>query len=289
MESDVQTQQASQPGTPGQQNNNSEGKKSPEATQQDDLLSRVTSFMQDNPPKSEPQDDGARFDINDIDRIEDPHARDLVKSAYKSFESGYQRKFQELAQLRKSLESATNEKWTPERIQRLINDPEFVAAAQQVAGTNQNSSEDEYSNLSDAEKAKISNLERELANLRKQNMDSINQQEHQTLASRYSNYDPKAIDTIKADLISGKVRANNEVIYKAMYHDENVKKAYELGRNDERTGNVSKLESASVDGQNTSQAFQPLEPQEGESSKSFWRRIADAAVKQTKTNQMAMR
>jgi hypothetical protein len=53
---------------------------------------------------------------------------------------------------------------------------------------------------------------------------------HETLSTKYKNYDKSRIDEIAKGLIEGRVKATPEYLYKATYHDENVRKAYEFGR-----------------------------------------------------------
>ena len=69
-----------------------------EEVKEEDIVSRVSGEIKPV-PKQETND---IFNINDIDSIEDPKAREYAQKAYKSFEKGYQKKFQELAETRKT-------------------------------------------------------------------------------------------------------------------------------------------------------------------------------------------
>lgn len=238
---------------------------------QDDLMSKVTSFIETKSP--EPVDP-VQFDSSKINDIKTPEeARKFAENAYKSLESGYTKKFQELANLRKSMEEAIghNKQWTPEKVKGLLEDPAFVQAANQIAGQG---TSDETSLLSDAEKAKINALENELRSLKEQSLRVTKDQEDQLLSTRYKNYDPKAVDTLTADLIAGKVQAKREHLYKVLYHDDNVKNAYQLGLKDGQAGNLERKQSISVDGVTQTRNDEGPKMNEGETPKNFWKRIS---------------
>lgn len=245
----------------------------------DDLMQRVASFVDDNEPKVKVEDD-FHFDASKISEIEDPKAREYAENAYKSLQKGFNQKFQEIADLRKAMESnqSQNQQWTVERVQSLINDPQFVQVAQQVAGQNPDGQSDDYSALSPTEKARIDKQEAQILALQNQLTSSQNQAQHEFLSTKYSDYKGQAVDTIKADMIAGKVNATNEHIYKAFNFDKAVNNAYALGRKDERMGIVEKSESASIDSQNTVQSDAPIKKEDNESSKSLWNRIAAKSI-----------
>lgn len=245
---------------------------------QDDILTRVTNFMSTNEPK-EPVDKDTQFDASLKDEITDPKVKEYLEAKEKSLERGFQSKFQEIAELRKALESQTNEKWSPERIQSLMNDQEFLQAAQSVVQTDDKSS-DEWSALSEDEKAKIQKNESELAFIKQKYIEQQKAQEDAQLKEKYGNYDPQKVDTITADMLKGNVQATREHIYKAFTHDENVKRAYEMGRKDALSGNNEAYQAASIDGQASRQESRtPVEAKEGESTKSVFRRIAEKAMR----------
>jgi len=260
----------------------------------EDLLSRVSKFVASSAPVEDPKLAGisADFDIKEIDAITDPVAKEQALRAYKSFQRGFGEKFQEISQLRKEMEAlktqpAQSNTWTPERVQALANDPEFIAAASQITGGNQ---DDDDSVMSDAEKARLSALQKEVEDLKKisnqalmQQQLAMRSQQHETLHTKYANYDPKEIDTITADMIQGRIQATPEHIYKAFKHDDNVRKAYELGRKDEREGVSTKIASASPDGIQTTHSSPEIKSEEGESSKAFFNRIIESNLKKFAT------
>lgn len=219
----------------------------------DDLLSRVTQFeTEQNPVNKAPEDVDAEL-FNDkefraeIDRVKstNPELAKHMELMRKSAISGVNSKFQQIAEMRKQLESlqsrTTEPKFKANSIDELLNNPAFMEEAKAKLGNNSSSPLAEESVLSDETKTYIQSLETKLKSIE----DNLNQnqsraanedwnKQHETLSSRYRNYDKSRIDEVASGLISGKVKATPEYIYKVVYHDENVRKAYELGR---REGN----------------------------------------------------
>jgi hypothetical protein len=265
--------------TPGQE-------ATPQEAPAEDLLSRVSKFVASEVPKEDPKLEGIseHFDIKEIDAITDPVAKEQALQAYKSFQRGFGEKFQELSQLKKEMETlksqplhTVSQEWTPERVQALANDPAFIAAASKVTG---DVSTDDDSVMSDAEKARMTALQKEVENLKQVSNQALQQQQvalrrsqHDALHTKYANYDPKEIDTITSEMIEGKIQATPEHIYKAFKHDDNVRKAYELGKIDERNGVSAKIASTSPEGIQTTHSSPTIVPEKDESSKSFFNRI----------------
>jgi hypothetical protein len=144
----------------------------PSPTPSDDLLSRVSKFQKEKAPVVTPQTpnttDG-NFDIKEIEAITDPVAKEQALKAYKSFQRGFGEKFQELSQLKKEMEALKSQptqpvqqEWTPERVQALADDPKFIEAARQVQESNQI---DENSTMSEAERARINELNEKINKL----------------------------------------------------------------------------------------------------------------------------
>lgn len=277
-----------------------------QSTKPDDLISRATRVtLTPEPKKDQPVD--IEFDFKEIERIQDPTAKAWAMDAYKSMQRGVSLKLQknneELIALRKSLEEQRkneirNKKWTAERIQNeLLNDPEFVREAQQLANLNVGQgnpggySEEEWSNFSPQEKARINLLEQKVANIEKSTVQSMVRQqnalEDSQLTSKYANYNPQQIDIITQDMLEGRVRATREHIYKAFYHDDNVKKAYELGRQDALRDNNEKIESISNYGYtNNSTPEDRIDAQKGESDQNLWNRIIAKNLVKAKQQEM---
>ena len=263
---------------------------------QEDLLSRVSKFVEDPPDKPKEEGSNGKFNSEELNtaiaNIEDPELKAKMQGLQKSLLSGANDKFQEIATLRKEMQSYMEQtkgqdEWTPERVQALANDPKFIQAAQQVAGTSESS--DEYSALSDVEKQNLKAMKDEIENLKRINnqalqtqQQQLRAQQHQEYSQKYANYDPKEVDQITYEMLEGKVKVTPEHIYKAFKHDDNVRKAYEMGRRDERNGISDKIESTSAEGISAAPS-EKIEPEENESSKSFFNRIIQKNLKLAKT------
>ena len=259
----------------------------------EDLLARVTAFQKDNASSTDPQNNGEGGQPDNLEatiaNIEDPTVRSQFEKLRKDLVSGTNVKFQEIATLRKEMQSNMEQlkkvgqpdEWTPERVQQLASDPKFIEAAQQISGVQTDS--DEYSALSDVEKKTITDMKVQLEELKRTNQQSliaqqqqIREQQHAEYSSKYSNYNPQKIDEITFGLQKQEIQATNEHIYKAFYHDENVNNAYEMGRRDEREGITDKVASSTLGGITTQQSAPVVETKEGESSADFFSRIIES-------------
>lgn len=245
----------------------------------EDLLKRVSAFKPSEAQPAKPEEPSV-FDIKDIEKIQDPKAREIAEKAYKSLQSGFTKKFQELAEIRKQFEArqSENSNWTPEKIQNLLNDPTFVQAAQTVAGVNPTAkqggmTDNEWSALSETEKAKINEMQSQLRNLQLMNLQAVKAQEDAQLKSKYANYNAQAVDIITNDLLQGKVNATREHLFKVIDYDDAVRRAYELGRIDAKTKAEEKVNSMSFTPNGGTQQTSGVDPQKGESNSSFWQRI----------------
>ena len=247
-----------------------------EATQQpnsDNLLQRVSEFMSDKAPESEAQIENKQgeFNQNDIDAIQDPQAKEYAQKAYKSLQGDFTKKFQELSALRKEFEQAReNKNWTPERVQSLLSDQEFVSAAQQVAG--EPAKNDDYSVLSESEQAKINKiteLENEMNTLKQQSQLTIRSQETERLKGKYPNYNSDAMDTITKEFLDKKRVFNLEDIWKSYNHDNAVEAAYKMGLTDKNAGNIEKTQAMSGPGNTVVGGNVQPERGENESNRNF--------------------
>lgn len=263
-----------------------------------DLMSRVTRFQADNKPVEPSQindNSNEGFDLKEIEAIADPIAKEQAMNAYKSFQRGFNKKYQELAELRKALQANLDtgnkqeESWTRDRIQTLINDPQFVKAAQEFQGTQE--PDDDYSSLSEVEKTRLSTLEKELFDLKKskeQNLETQRimerQRQHEQYSQKYANYKSDEVDALSLEIASGKLQTTPEHIYKAFKHDENCENAYQMGLRDAREGITEKAGVLSIEGQNTYRSDEPVVRQQGESSKAVWARCGQNALAKLSSN-----
>jgi hypothetical protein len=247
-----------------------------EAPKTDDLLTRVSEFAKNNEEQATQEVEvKGEFDFKEIEAIQDPTAKEIAMKAYKSMQSHFTKGYQDISALRKEMEQAreSGNTWTPERVQKLVEDPTFVQAAQQVA-SQPAMSQEEYSALSDAEKAKIKGMESELQALKQQTLNANKQQQDAALQQKYPNYNPQAIDTLTAELLEGKRQATREDLYKVHSFEKSIQNAYEMGMKDAREGNVERINSMSTPATTTiaTESNTPLERGENETNKAYAKR-----------------
>lgn len=270
--------------------------KSPES----DLFKRVSEFQLNNDPKTKTEEEIDTDVFSDpklrakIDAIEDPELKAHFIALRKSGISGVNSKMQEMADLRKRMEAIEGNgqpkpmtveeiDWTPAQIAKVVNNQKFVDAAKQYQGTSEGSDE---SGLDDGTKKIISDMQTKidkLENLNQQSFDTqsraYQQQEHIRLKDKYPDYDSTKVDTITSEMIDKKrssVTIGSSVyedIYKADNYDGNIRKAYAMGRKDERDGLDANAAPAALDGIQTRPSKPAIESQEGETDKQFLDRI----------------
>ncbi len=265
----------------------------PQAVQpEEDLLTRVSKYVKDNDSTDKPDSEVDSTMFNDaelkqkIDSVEDPEFKHQLMELRKSALSGMNDKFREIADIRKDLQAMKDNgnqvpaNWTPERIQSLLNDPQFVQAAQQITGeTPSNGDPLEYAD--EGVKTKFQELEKKYNDLASQNKQNVQrqqqeliEQQHSQLASKYANYNREATDTIYSELLAGKRFPVVEDIFKVQNYETAIKNSYQLGVQDGRTGKEENQAPASIDGINTNLSSEPIEKKEGESSMNFFLRLA---------------
>jgi hypothetical protein len=265
--------------------------KEPIVTKEPDLVTRVSQVKVE--PEVKPTEvKEPEFDFKEIDKITDPAAKEYAEKAYKSFQRGFNQKFQELAEIRKTYETKTAEtsNWTPERVQQLLNDGTFVNAAKSVMATQAPSTfegtQEDWSGLSDTDKAKFHQLENKINFLEQQNFQTKRVQEDESLKTKYVNYKPEAIDILTADLLANKVQATREHLWKVYDYDDAVRRAYELGKEDRQLETTEKKSSTSVEGLTTTSSKEIPTPEKNESNRAFWNRIVLSNLTRLKEGQI---
>lgn len=232
----------------------------------EDLVKRVSEV------KPEEKKDDATFNVNDIEKIEDPQAKEYAQKAYKSLESGYTKKFQALAEERKTWETkkTEGENWTTEKVHALTKDPNFLQAAQDVASQTKT---DDYSTLTDGEKEKVANAERLAKQALVAQMEVIRFQQDESNKTKYANYDPKAVDVITDSLATNRMKATREHLWKVIDYEPAVKRAYELGLKDKEVINEDKVNSMSMDGFTVTSDENIPKKEKGENDRNYFSRI----------------
>ena len=255
------------------------------------IINRVMSPKTNTKPQDNKgsNSDEIAFDpkmFDNISSVED--AKKAAEAAYKSYEKGFNKKFQDLAELKKTLEAniSDSSSWTTEKIQSLLQNPSFVNAAQGVlsqSGYNKSSDNDEYSALSESEKQKIAGIERQNQLLLQQQNLLLMRQQDEFLKTKYPNYKSEAVDTITADLLQGKVKNTREYIWKAFDYEDLAVRAYKQGMEDARKNLNENIEVASFEGTQTIPST-PVKKEKGESNESLLKRLYSNALKNKRSN-----
>ena len=228
------TEQVTQPALSQPQVNQPQVEPKPEP--KPDLLTRVSQFKRSELTTIDPKSDGVDFDFKELESIQDPAQKELMFKAYKSMQSGWNKKYQSLSEQRKEVEKKLSDysNWDTDKVNRLLNDPTFIKAAQQVAASKAPSTyqgtTEEWSSLSEGEKAKFRQMEQELNQLKQLNLQTETKRQDEQLKQKYGNYAPDVVDTTLSNLMSGKQQATREDIWKVIDYEDGVKRAYELGR-----------------------------------------------------------
>ena len=242
----------------------------------EDLVYQVSKVKLETPkPKEEPSNPFS-LTREDWDKVQsDPS----LKKYYQSMLTDYQKKTSEISEQRRQIEAQKQSaNWTPERIQQLLNDPTFVQAAQQVASVqnppNSGLSDQEYSALTDKEKAQMVSMQQEVSLLKQQNYQMQQRQQDDMLKTKYANYAPDIVDTTISGLINGKIQATREYIWKATDYDNAVQRAYQHGKQDRAIENKEKSQSMSIEGYDATSTGEIPKPTQNESSTSYFKRLA---------------
>lgn len=246
--------------------------------QEPDLITKVSQFkvpQQASEIKNAPEQP-------EFEAIKDPVARDAAKQAVERMRRGIQSEFdRKLEAAKKIVEPSKN--WTPERIQQeLLNNQEFLQAAQQVAATqnppNSGLTDEQFSALTPSEKAEIASLKSELSQMKENNNQAIIRAEiaksDASLQSRFADYNPVDIDNATKELASLSLASVREYVYKAKMHDDHVKAAYEMGKSDGRGLTQTKMAGMSNDGLTTHANDSVPTKEKGESDQAFFLRLA---------------
>lgn len=219
-----------------------------------DLVTRVSEFKKSQ-TATKPQDNqNSFFDYKEIEKITDPTARKFAEDAYKSMQSGFTKKTQEIADLKRKTEQQLQEmqNWTPERIQQYcLNNPSFLSSAQIIDNQNVQkgtTTESEFSALTESEKARIDALNSKITTLEQSNFQASVAQRDSQLQMRYPDYNPSQIDSTIKNLASMNPLDIREHVYKSIKHDEDVAAAFELGKKETMGLNQQKINAITQTG-----------------------------------------
>jgi len=247
----------------------------------EDLVTRASKFKLESNGSEPSQKPEVFFDPKEIEKIQDPQAREYAQKAYIEMNRGLQAKFQEVAQMRKDLEAQRNASWTPERLQAELKKNDFVSSAQylnsQQTAKNQSGGEltdEQWGVLSPEERAELMQ-DRQKVNILTQEVNSMRrQQEDARLKSIYANYNPEVVTKLQDDLYNNRYQAGPEDIWKVADYEAMAKRSYELGKQDRQRELGEKAGAISPDGINSTSSYEIPQRQPKESTVSLFKRIA---------------
>jgi len=261
------------------------------APKQEDLVSRASQFKK--PEQNLPAMD-EKFDYKEIESIQDPQARALVEKAYKSMQRGFTPKLMEAAELKKKIDDlekrvGDTSRWTPQRIEQALSDQSFVSAANSFMQSQKPSgasmTDEEWTNLSETEKAKFQQMEQKLSMLEQQNFEAVRRQQDDTLKSKYANYEPTIVDQLMNDLVAGKVNATREHLWRVVDYEDAINRAYEMGKHDSQAGKTDQINAMSfaANGVNSSPGATMAVGQGEKISPDFFRKLYNYHLQRSKT------
>ncbi len=250
-------------------------------TPKEDIVTRASKVIESDGPQEPEQSIG--FDPKEIEKIQDPQAREFAQKAYSEMNRGLQAKFREVADERKMLkeQQAVEQSWTPERLASELKKDDFMSSAQflnqQQTVKNQSGGElndEEWSALKPEERQQMVHDRQQVQILSNEVNSMRRQQEDSRLKTKYGNYDAQAVTKLQSDLYAGKYKAGPEDIWKVRDYENAVKRAYSLGKQDRQAEMTEKAGAISTNGVNTTpvQDIPSREPKE--SGAAYFKRLA---------------
>ena len=248
-----------------------------------DILTRV-SKKKESPT---PQDTAGTF--KEFDDITDPIQREKLISREKERVADYTRKTQDLARQREEFDKfkRDSQNWTPERIQNeLLKNPQFLQAAQQVTSIQNPAgsglTDEQFSALTPGEKSQLMEMNRQIGELRQQNLLSALNQKDALLQAKYGDYDALKINQGIQELARMNPVDIREQAYKALLHDEHVKAAYDLGRQEASTLNQTRVQAATNLGSSALPANEIPKREAKENDTAYFARLANRRLEQAR-------
>lgn len=250
----------------------------------DSILSRVTKKKEQSP-----QDTSGTF--KEFDDISDPVLRQKMIDREKSRIADYTRKTQEISRERERLENQLKdmENWTPEKVQNyLLKNPTFLQAAQQIAQQPGNPAgsgltDEQFSALTPAEKSQLTQMSQQIGQLQQQNFLAAISQKDALLQAKYGDYDSLKINQGIQDLSRMNPIDIREHAYKALFHDDHVKSAYEEGKKYRDNLDKQRMQASTSSGSmSTLPASDVPKKEKGENDINYFARIAQRRIDQAK-------
>ena len=256
-----------------------------------DLTSRVSEVsLEQEQPKAD-----KKYDRNEFESVLSklpPEAQEQVKLFQQTLYKGADEKFQEAARMRQEAENLKNRGYSKEDIQAMLQDPNFVATVQQLNEEKQYAenpqgsglSNEEWSYLTPKEKATIASANKKVEALEGKWNAYAQMQEHQkqhdTLKTRYKNYNSDAVTEIYNGLLTGKVQANLEHLWKALDYDSAIKRGVEYGKKLAQGQVQEKMDVSAPTGLNVNQNYVPPTKENKTSGADYFKQLALKRMKQ---------
>ena len=184
-----------------------------------------------------------------------------------------------------------SQNWTPERIQQeLLNNPQFLQAAQQIAPSqnppNSGLSDQEFSALTEGEKKELASLKSEISQLKQGNVQAvinsqITQRDSQ-LQTKYSDYNPVEINQAMQQLANMSVADVREFVYKAIRHDDHVLNGYDEAKREVQSLNKERVGAIGLSGIDANTNDSPPTKLKGESDTAYFVRLAQNRLAQSR-------
>lgn len=268
---------------PTSQPNNASGQQPPATVDELVKQSVVNKPASNNEP---PATGDEKFNINDLDEaisgIQDGALKDQMLKLKKSLIAGANKKYQEIAEMKKQLKDGSNIEWTEAEFDRILQDPNFVRVANlKLQKTQLNSNQDPDSLLTEEERQKlnaVSEVQREIEDLKNKeklkDMQLAIRQQDEELAKKYPNYDVSLLDQTTQDILNEKVQITREDIWKSLDYLDFGKRMFEAGRNLRNEKVQEQLNSISAPGISVTPRSDVPARKEGESPRDYFVRIA---------------
>lgn len=245
-----------------------------------DLITKVAEFKKSQSAVTPTDNSQTFFDYKEIEKITDPTARKFAEDAYKSMQSGFTKKTQEIADLKRQTEQTLVEmqNWTPDKIQQYcLKNPSFLSAAQIIANQNAQTgakTDEQFSALTESEKARIDALNSKITTLEQSNYQASVMQRDSQLQTRYPDYNPAQIDNTIRDLASMNPLDIREHVYKSLKHDEDVAAAYKLGLQERNGLNQQKINAITPNGSSVTVSNNLPIREKGDTDQTYFMKLA---------------
>lgn len=242
---------------------------------QEEIIKHLGSIKPEVKPEVE-------FIKTSLDDIKDPQSRSFVEQRIKDLESGYNKKFMDLANQRKEVEKLRDEfsNITPQRLQEMLKRPDFIQSAQFLQQTappaSFEGSQEQWSSLTDQERKMLAGADQRAKQTEAQLNQILRFQVHQKIQSRYPDYDSNATENFLNEAMQGKISDEQlyEMIHRGINFERYVSNAMKYGKEDMAQLNHDRANGSSPSGMDTTTQADKPKMTTGERPGDFFKRIA---------------